>query len=66
MTPDLSRQMGRLLSMSRATPDEREQLIRAAAGREVATVADMSTADQALVAELERRVEQRRIWLARS
>jgi hypothetical protein len=66
MTPDLSRQMGRLLSMSRATPDERERLIRAAAGPGVATVADMSVADQALVAELERRVQQRRIWLARS
>jgi hypothetical protein len=64
MTPDLSRR--RLLSMSRATPDEREQLIRAAAGPGVATVADTSTAAQALVAELERRLEQRRIWLARS
>jgi hypothetical protein len=66
MAPDLSGQIGRLLSMSRATPDERAQLIRAAAGPEVAAVADMSVADQALVAELERRAEQRRIWLARS
>jgi hypothetical protein len=64
MPPDQSRRLGRLLSMSRATPDEREQLIRAAARPEVATVADMSTADQELVAELERRVEQRRLWLA--
>jgi hypothetical protein len=66
MTPDLSRQIGRQLSMSRATPDERAQLIRAAARPEIATVADMPVADQALVAELERRVEQRRIWLAGS
>jgi hypothetical protein len=66
MTTGLARQVGQLLSMSRATPDEREQLIRAAAGPEVATVADMSATDQALVAELERRVEQRRLSLAKS
>jgi hypothetical protein len=39
MRLDLSRQIGRLLSMSRATPDEREQLISAASEPGVATVA---------------------------
>jgi hypothetical protein len=66
LTPDLSRQMGRLLGMSRATPGEREQSIRAAARLEVVTVADMAATDPALVAELERRAERRRLWLARS
>jgi hypothetical protein len=41
-------------------------LIRAAARPEVGPVADMAAADQALVAKLERRVGQRRLWLARS
>jgi hypothetical protein len=58
--------MGRLLGMSRATPGEREQSIRAAARLEVVTVADMAATDPALVAELERRAERRRLWLARS
>ena len=59
MTPDLSRQLGRLLSLSRATPAERLQLIRAAGRPEVAAVADMSAEAQALVADLEQRVERR-------
>ena len=59
MTPNLSRQLGRLLSLSWATPAERLQLIRAAGRPEVAAVADLSAEAQALVADLEQRVERR-------
>lgn len=60
MTPDLSRKLGRLLSLSAATPFERDTLVQAVAAPGVKTIEDLPPAGCLLMADLHRRANRRR------
>jgi hypothetical protein len=59
MTPDLSRQLGRLLSLASATPVERRAVQVAAVPANVRAIEDMPGPARDLIARLQDRVSRR-------